>query len=84
MNSDCHYSIPTCTYRVGTLRYSVGIIGTIPAGTTVGIVLPRAIRRRPCGVALDAVPNLMVEYINEGFSVTIGSKTPANAYIQDQ
>jgi hypothetical protein len=24
-------------------------------------------RRRPCGVALDAVPNLMVEYINKGF-----------------
>ena len=23
--------------------------------------------RRPCGVALDAVPNLMVEYINKGF-----------------
>jgi hypothetical protein len=22
---------------------------------------------RPCGVALDAVPNLMVEYINKGF-----------------
>jgi hypothetical protein len=28
---------------------------------------PRAIRWRPCGAALDAVPNLMVENINKGF-----------------
>jgi hypothetical protein len=27
----------------------------------------RAIRWRPCGAALDAVPNLMVEYINKAF-----------------
>ncbi len=25
------------------------------------------LRWRPCGAALDAVPNLMVEYINKGF-----------------